>query len=362
MRRRAEEKRDAEVVNLRRYRCTSPSCAWEGLVPRAARRPRSSARARARRRLLRSWRGALIPALALLGLGAAVAAVAWQAGLFTPPGQQRYAPGEHHDGEPLPAAHALSRHHAHAALAAGAAVADAASAAAALTSVTSVNSGTSGTSGTSAASATAAAPSSTLALRYGCVWGQPGRSPYRGTIEQALRSAALPDEVVQAVAAKVRSGQAVDKLVIRNDGVHAVASGRVFSAQNIAMTYGKTLCLNTRVNFVAGHSEPAALYEATTANGRVLAVMVPEVCGNVSVLGQSDLALRSGVLSARGAADDPAAMRWMPAVLEGPGTAGTSSAGGYAQAVPEPGTLACVLAALAWLGGLRWARWARRRC
>jgi hypothetical protein len=323
VRRRAEEKLDSEVVNLRRYRCTAPACGWEGLVPRAARRPRSPIGVRAARRLLRRWRSALIPALALLGLSAAVAAVAWQAGAFTPKPPQRYAPGEQHDGEPLPAAHALSRRHARAALQV-------------------------------AAEPTAAAkPSNTLALRHGCVWGQPGRNPYRGTVEQALRSAALPEEVVQSVAAQVRDGQPVDRLEIRNDGVHAVASGRVFNAQNIAMTYGKTLCLNTRVNFVAGHRESAALYEAVTASGRVVAVMVPEVCGNVSVLGQSDTAMRPGVLSARGAADDPAAMRWMPAVLEGPGMTGSGFVGRNAQDVPEPGTLACVLTALGLMGLLR---------
>ncbi len=347
MRRRAEEKLDAEVVNLRRYRCTAAACGWEGLVPRTARRPRSPAVLRAGRRLLRRWRGALIPALALLGLSAAVAAVAWQAGAFTAKPNLRYAPGEQHDGEPLPAAHALSRHHAHAALAAAA---DAAAAAAATASPA---------ASAPAATAVVATPPDTLALRYSCVWGQPGRNPYRGTVEQALRSAALPEEVVQAVAARVRSGQPVDRLDIRNDGVHALASGRVFSAQNIAMTYGKTLCLSTRVNFVAGHSEAAALYEATTASGRTIAVMVPEVCGNVSVLGQSDTAVRNGVLSARGATDDPNAVRWMPAVLEGPGMAATALGGRNAQDVPEPGTLACVLAGLGLMGLLRGLRWMR---
>jgi hypothetical protein len=289
---------------------------------------------------LRRW---LVPTLAVLGLGAAVAAVAWQAGLFTPRGTRHFAPGEQHDGEPLPAAHALSRHHAHAALEAAADAASAASAAKA-----------------TAARVAAAAPD-TLALRYSCVWGQPGRNPYRGTVEQALRSAALPEEVVQSIAAQVRSGQAVDRLEIRSDGVRAVGSGRIFNAQNIAMTYGKTLCLATRVNFVAGHMEPAALYEATTASGRTLAVMVPEVCGNVSVLGQSDTALRSGVLSARGGReDDPAVMRWMPAVLDGPGDPAVSSGRGAAQDVPEPGTLACVLAALGLMGLIRVAGPLRR--
>jgi hypothetical protein len=280
----------------------------------------------ARLRRLRRW---LVPTLALAGLGLAVLAVAWQAGLFTPRSTRFFAPGEHHDGEPLPAAHALTRHHAHAALEAAAGAASA---------------------------APAAPPAATLALRYSCVWGQPGRNPYRGSVEQALRSAALPEEVVQSIAAQVRRGQPVDRLEIRSDGVRAVASGRVFNAQNIAMTYGQTLCLSTRVNFLPGQMEPAALYEAVAASGRIVAVMVPEVCGNVSVLGQSVTARGSGSLSARDVADDVHALRWMPAVLDTPGDAATALAVGNVHDVPEPGTLACVLAALGLMGLVRWLR------
>jgi hypothetical protein len=109
------------------------------------------------------------------------------------------------------------------------------------------------------------------------------------------------------------------------------------------------------VNFVEGHMEPAALYEAATADGRVLAVMVPEVCGNVSVLGQRDdrvagLRLNSKGVDVAGASD----ARWMPAVLESP--AGGTVARSASQDVPEPGTLSCVLAALGALGLVRWLR------
>jgi hypothetical protein len=286
-------------------------------------------RRRPRSRRLRRLRRAFIPLLGLVGLGAAVAAVAWQAGLFTPRGTRFFAPGEQHGGEPLPLAHALTRHHAHAALEAA----------------------------SEAASAPRKGPAAdTLALRYSCVWGQPGRDPYRGTVEQALRSAALPEEVVQSIVAQVVSGQPVDRLEIRSDGVRAVGSGRVFNAQNIAMTYGKTLCLNTRVNFVAGHMEPAALYEALTAGGRIVAVMVPEVCGNVSVLGQSDTARGGGNGWARGVGDDLHALRWMPAVLDGPGASAIAQGAATSQDVPEPGTLACVIAALGAMGLVRWLR------
>jgi len=284
-------------------------------------------RGRRRNRLLRRLRGVLIPALALAGLGAAVAAVAWQAGLFTPRSPRWFAPGEQLEGEPLPAAHALSRHHAHAALQAA----------------------------SEAAVAALQAPSApTLALRYSCVWGQPGRDPYRGTVEQALRSAALPEEVVSSIVAQVVSGQVTDRLEIRSEGIQAVASGRVFNAQNIAMTTGKTLCLNTRVNFLPGHMEPAALYEARTASGRIVAVMVPEVCGNVTVLGQSDTVRVNGAEWARGVGDDPHALRWMPAVLDGPGAAASPLGASDPRDVPEPSTLACVLMALGAMGVVRW--------
>ena len=328
VRRLASERAQQDVAALRRYRCTAPDCGWQGLLPRRVRQARKVAR----RRLWRNLRKLVLPAAGLAGVAAAMAAVAWQAGLFQPKAERLYARGEFHDGELLPKAHPLTRHHAHRALEAAA----------------------------DAASAAVPVPvADTLSLRYSCVWGQPGRNPYRGTVEQALRSAALPEEVVKSIAAQVRAGQPVDELEIRNDGVRARSSGRVFNAQNIAMTYGRTLCLSTRVNFVEGHTETAALYEATTARGRVIAVMVPKVCGNVSVLGQRADGERL-VLKTQGAGEDAADMRWMPAVLEGPNAGPTSSDPGAAQEVPEPGTLSCVLAALGCLLGLRvWrSRWA----
>jgi uncharacterized protein (TIGR03382 family) len=50
------------------------------------------------------------------------------------------------------------------------------------------------------------------------------------------------------------------------------------------MAFSNTLCFDTRVNFNPGHLEYASLYEATDKNGKVYSVMVPFVCGNVSLL------------------------------------------------------------------------------
>jgi hypothetical protein len=332
VRRLAPEKSAQDMGELRRYSCAAQGCEWQGLLPRRVRQPRQLLL----RRVVRKVQRRLLPAAVLASLGVTMAAFAWQAGMFAPGAQRGWAAGEHHDGELLPTAHALSRHHARAqrqqvALKAATATASAAS----------------------SASALAGSPGM-LQLRYGCVWGKPGRNPYRGDVEQALRSAALPEEVVKSIAAQVRAGKPVDKLEIRNDGVQALGTGRVFSAQNIAMTYGQTLCLGTRVNFKAGHTEPAALYEAATVDGRVVAVMVPEVCGNVSVLGQSDDSVRA-MRAAGGvnASEDTAAARWMPAVLEG--TGGALVAGAVSD-IPEPATLALVVGALLLLAGARWLR------
>jgi len=340
LRRREEERGDASRSTLRRYSCQSAACGWEGLLPRRVRRPRKLMLRMLVRRVGRS----ALPATLVLAMAVAVGAAAWKAGLFMPAQQRGYALGEHHEGEPLPKAHGLSLHHAglqHASLR--------------VESGPSAPSNPVASAGADAVAVVPAAQTSTLALRYSCVWGDPGRNPYRGTVEQALRSAALPEEVVKQVALQVKNRQPVDRLEIRNDGVHALASGRVFDAQNIALTYGKTLCLGSRVNFKAGHMEPAALYEATTADGRVVAVMVPEVCGNVSVLGQTDDSARSfQVNNAVAGASDTQAPRLMPAVLQG---AAGALVAGSSKDIPEPGTLACVLAAL---GALFYVRWKRR--
>ena len=124
-----------------------------------------------------------------------------------------------------------------------------------------------------------------LTLRQGCAWGQPGRNPYRGSTEQALTAAGLPPEVVRQIAAQRQAGQKVGRLKISRDAIWLEDGSREFNPRRMAMSFGNTLCLNTRVNFAPGHVEAADLFEARDAQGHVHAVMVPDVCGNVTVLG-----------------------------------------------------------------------------
>jgi len=136
-----------------------------------------------------------------------------------------------------------------------------------------------------AASAAASTAAHGLALRRGCLWGQPGRQPYQGSVRQALQAAGLPEDVIAQIEAQRREGRKSGRLAISRSGIRHTGDGRVFPARGIALTYGMTLCQDARVNFAGGHVEMADLYEARDAQGKPHAVMVPDVCGNVSVLG-----------------------------------------------------------------------------
>jgi len=154
-----------------------------------------------------------------------------------------------------------------------------------------------------------------LSLRRGCAWGAPGRTPYKGTVRQALVGAGLPHEVVNKIDLMVERKMVSDRVRITRDSIQTEDGERRFEPTIAAMGFGKTLCFGTRVNFPAGHVEVADLYEATDGEGAKFSVMVPYVCGNVSVL------------AARAErADTPP---------------------GGIRSVPEPGTLASLMAALA---------------
>jgi len=129
-------------------------------------------------------------------------------------------------------------------------------------------------------------PGAVLRVRRHCAWGLPGRNPYRGSAVQALQTATLSETVVKKIAADIHAGRRVDRVTIRNDGIRAHGTGREFDPQRVAMTYGMTLCVDTRINFKGSHTEEGDLYEAMDDDGRMYAVMVPDVCGNVSVLGE----------------------------------------------------------------------------
>ncbi|WP_088282549.1 PEP-CTERM sorting domain-containing protein [Ideonella sp. A 288] len=299
-----------------RYRCRAATCGWEGLIERGALAAAPPAPEPAPRHRLRqaTW--------ALAGLaGVALAAVVVNAASHRQGPSARgsgpvVAQGVSHDGDALPADHPML------------ALVD------------------------EAVPAPASSPDPALALRQRCAWGQPGRSPYKGTVEQALNAARLPAPLVQQVAAKIRAHDVSDRVAISNATIRAEASGREYDPKAVVMTYGRTLCMATQVNFKAGHTERADLYVVSDDAGKRYSVMVPDVCGNVSVLAERGKSLPVAVLAAAQALADAKPLRLAGDpkagdLLQTLGLRDTSAA----REVPEPGSLpmvALALAALAW--------------
>jgi hypothetical protein len=309
-------RREAAASGMRRYRCVVDSCGWQGLLPRLSRtRERSALHS-----LQRRWRRWAWTAAAMVALGAAAAAVVRQGVRGAGP-LPTVPAGDSHYGRPLNDAHPLQVRF-----------------------------------DTALAATPPGQPVAGLSLRQHCQWGRPGGNPYRGTVTEALQAAGLPSEVVAAIASQVQRGDMSERLTVATDGIRGERSGRVFNPGGMAMTYGRTLCLGTRVNFAAGHTEPASLYEARDQQGRLHTVMVPDVCGNVTMISQGT-ARRGKIQLTGGGGADPADVIWLVDIPEG-GRGGPSSSGG-SHSVPEPGTLWGVGLGLALLAGVQ--RWKQSR-
>lgn len=195
-----------------------------------------------------------------------------------------------------------------------------------------------------------------LSIRQGCAWGEPGRHPYRGTVAQALEAARLPEEVVRRIDVMVSLGIVSDQVVIGHDAIRAVRAQRQFDSTIVAMGFANTLCFGTRVNFVPGHLEFADLYDATDHKGNNYAVMVPYVCGNVSVLAERaerEDSVASAAMAAPGPTAGGTGVRGGAAESTGtPGGGGrprtlAAPRDGEVRTVPEPGTLAGLIAGIA---------------
>lgn len=345
---------------LARYHCVTQGCGWEGLLPRPSRRASTKApsaetpagapfASATRRQLAQGLAGAVALALAAL-LSAAAARWAWPSLETVQVGPHRFGPGAHHEGDPLPVNHPLLQ----------------------ATSPIGETDEVEPPQAAVAQASVAADPvnEEPLTLRRHCAWGNPGRDPYQGSVVLALRSARVPESVVQRIAVDVQERRVADRVSISRKTIRADASGRRFDPRKLAMTYGRSLCVDTRVNFGPGHVERADLYEAADEKGQVYAVMVPDVCGNVSVL--SEVAEDDDRAAADAAKEEgrSTSLRRLPqALVYDDGTRGSgnsrragpgrsSSGSSDSNAVSAPTTLACTVIAL---GAAAWLSRRRRR-
>lgn len=258
MQRRHRRPQDRLVTGYRRYHCTNAACIWAGLLPAVLAEDGSTPLA-APWKGLRARAAGRSAAMMVVGGVLAAAVTAWVLHEPAPAavmvGPHVVTRGTHLEGERLPEAHPLKS----------------------LLPAQAMEDEPGGYVEEAGA---------VLRVRRHCAWGLPGRNPYRGSAVQALQTATLSATVVKQIAADIHAGRRVDRVTIRNDGIQAHGSGREFDPKRVAMTYGMTLCADTRVNFKGSHSEEGDLYEAMDDDGQIYAVMVPDVCGNVAVLGE----------------------------------------------------------------------------
>lgn len=268
---------------VRRWSCRAPACGWSGALPR---------RTEADEAVPPGLRVAAwgLPSVAIgVATVALAGAGAWgwkkhQAASLVQVGPHQWAPGEHFEGDPLPPNHPLNRVVYRAAQAAPSASSPASQAGVAVPAALVRTVAEQPPTAPATDPAASPAPDG-LQLRRHCAWGDPGRNPYKGTVEEALQAARLPPEAIVQIAEAVQAGRPADRLTISNTGIQADGGGQIYNQRNFALTHGRTLCLSASVNFPVGHSERASLYVATDAKGKLHSVMVPDVCGNVSVLG-----------------------------------------------------------------------------
>lgn len=121
-------------------------------------------------------------------------------------------------------------------------------------------------------------------LRRGCIWGGPGQLPYQGSLRDALAAAGLPQPLVDKFAA-MRDGALVgDRLEISTAGIRSATHRRHFGYTMKSMAVDRAVCFNTRVNFVPGVVAAAELYELVDGDGERHVIMVVPEGGNVAVL------------------------------------------------------------------------------
>lgn len=291
----------AILQKVHRYRCGNSACGWEGIISRPALRPASVAPNGVTWTVRLAWM-AIGVAIALAGLGG-VKLYQNTTGVVAPVVAQFEAP------KPLPGAAQDGVDEADGRQDEVAATADYAD-------VPQVLAGESFDGVVLPDDDARLTENPTdLSIRRGCVWGAPGRTPYKGTVRQALVAARLPEEVVHKIDLMVERRTITDRVMITKGSIQTTNGKRRFEPNIVAMGFGRTLCYGTRVNFQPGHVELADLYEASDAAGTKFSVMVPYVCRNVSVL----------------------------AARAERGNGGTN---GF-RSVPEPGTLASLISALA---------------
>ena len=121
-------------------------------------------------------------------------------------------------------------------------------------------------------------------LPSGCVWGGPGEHPYAGTLLDALIAAQLPSEVIRKLVIMQAEDVVSDHLEISSAGIYSTDHRRSFGYTTKAMALDDTVCLNTKINLSGASTSAADLYEVIDRNDHRYTIMIVTNGRNVALL------------------------------------------------------------------------------
>ena len=116
---------------------------------------------------------------------------------------------------------------------------------------------------------------SIAAILTACAWTDPGRDPYRGSVEQALQRYSMPASTRAELAALISAGQPTDVATITRDSMTGQRGEYVLTEMHFGA--GRVCGTMDRSAWHQDRQERAPVYCAGST-----CVAVPDVCNNVS--------------------------------------------------------------------------------
>ena len=126
-----------------------------------------------------------------------------------------------------------------------------------------------------------------MTTRPECDWSNPGRNRFTGNPIKAVSRLGLDDWQVREIQIKIKAGVHDDDAIISKDEIHGSA-GEYIGLSNMFFASNTRCSEVSRTSWGEDRKEPARVYCASNAAG-ASCVIIPEVCGNVSLTTRKNL-------------------------------------------------------------------------
>jgi hypothetical protein len=122
-----------------------------------------------------------------------------------------------------------------------------------------------------------------LNIHTGGTWGNPGANPFKGDPYSALRVLGLDKEAAKLITERIALRQPDGEVIFTNNVIKD-REGPTRYALRYAMTFGNAVSFGTRTNFAPGAPPQVAAKYMVIINGKVIVIVVPHICGNITRL------------------------------------------------------------------------------